>query len=182
MHGCYHDEVKRREWQNPEQILLDIGLKRGQTFIDVGCGSGFFSFPAAKIVGNTGIVYAVDIDKDAMRVMQKKVKEHKLNNLKLKIGKAEEIVFCDSCADFVFFGINLHDFSDPKRVLINAMKMLKTQGKLIDLDWKKEPMKIGPPMNIRFDERKAINLIRSVGFNIEMTKKLQYHYLIIAKK
>ena len=60
--------------------------------------------------------------------------------------------------------------------------MLKSQGRLIDLDWKKESMEIGPPLDIRFDKQKAMDMIRSANFEIETIKNLQYHYLIIAKR
>jgi len=49
----------------------------------------------------------------------------------------------------------LHDFSDPLKVLLNARKMIKPSGRLINLDWKKEPLKFGPPLQIKFSEEKA---------------------------
>ncbi len=180
-HGYYHNDAERREWQNPEQILNSIGLKSGLKFIDIGCGIGFFTIPAAKIVGNEGRVYALDINEEAIGILRKRVENEGLNNLTLQVGKAEEITFCNYCADIIFFGINLHDFANPKKVLINAKRMLKSQGRLIDLDWKKELMKIGPPMNIRFDKQKAMDLIKEANFEIETIKNLKYHYLIIAK-
>ena len=50
----FYDETERRTWQNPEEILTAIGLKAGQTLIDIGCGEGFFTLPAARIVGPNG--------------------------------------------------------------------------------------------------------------------------------
>lgn len=105
-----------------------------------------------------------------------------MRNLELVVGKAEEVILCDACADFVFYGIVLHDFEDPTRVLINARKMLKPTGKLVNLDWKKEPMSLGPPLRIRFSEDDAVNLIERAGFKVEIVKDAPpYHYLVIAK-
>jgi ubiquinone/menaquinone biosynthesis C-methylase UbiE len=113
--------------------------------------------------------------------LKEKAAKEKLRNLKLEAGKAEETVFCDSCADVVFFGIVLHDFEDPNKVLSNAKKMLKPTGRLVDLDWKKEPMQLGPPLQIRFDEKKASGLIESAGFKIdEIKKEGVYHYIVLA--
>jgi ubiquinone/menaquinone biosynthesis C-methylase UbiE len=181
-HGFYHNDSERREWQNPKKILYSIGLKPGLQFIDIGCGIGFFTIPAAKIVGNEGRVYALDINEEAIGVIKKLAEKEGLNNLTSRVGKAEKVTFCNYCADIVFFGINLHDFANPEKVLINAKKMLKSQGRLIVLDWKKESMEIGPPMDIRFDKQKAMDLIRETNFEIETIKNLKYHYLIIAKK
>ena len=180
-HSFLDDEKERRKWQNPEAILVDIGVKAGFTFVDVGCGYGFFTLPAARLVGNEGRVYGLDVDGHAIDRLKEKASKEGLKNLTLKVGMAEEKVFCDSCADIVFFGIVLHDFSDPVKVLANANRMLKPTGRLIDLDWKGESMHLGPPLRIRFSEEKASNLIMTAGFKIdEIKKEGLYHYMIVA--
>jgi hypothetical protein len=69
----------------------------------------------------------------------------------------------------------------PANVLANAKVMLKPAGHLVDLDWKKEPTAFGPPLQIRFSEDQASNLIREAGFEVEQTKQAgPYHYIIIA--
>jgi ubiquinone/menaquinone biosynthesis C-methylase UbiE len=177
----FDDEKERRKWQNPEAILVDAGVRAGLTFVDVGCGQGFFALPAARLVGDEGRVYGLDADSETIRKLREKAAKEKFRNFKLEAGMAEETVLCDSCADVVFFGIVLHDFEDPSKVLSNAKKMLKPTGRLVDLDWKKEPMQLGPPLQIRFDEKKASGLIESAGFKIDEIKKEGiYHYIIMA--
>jgi ubiquinone/menaquinone biosynthesis C-methylase UbiE len=172
---------ERRKWQNPEAILIGVGVETGLTFVDVGCGDGFFALSAARLVGNEGRVYGLDVDGHAIDRLKEKASKEGLKNLTLKVGMAEEKVFCDSCADIVFFGIVLHDFSDPVKVLVNAKRMLKLTGRLIDLDWKKEPMHLGPPLQMRFSEEKASNLIITAGFKIdEIKKEGLYHYMVVA--
>ena len=179
-HRFFDDEKERRKWQNPETILLHVGLKTGSVFIDVGCGGGFFTVPAARLAGSEGRVYGLDADTEAVDRLKEKAAKEGLRNFKLKVGLAEETVFCDSCADIVFFGIVFHDFRNPKKVLSNAKRMLKPSGRLIDLDWKKEQMPLGPPLQIRFSEEQASDLIVSAGFKIEETRKEVYHYVIVA--
>jgi hypothetical protein len=59
--------------------------------------------------------------------------------------------------------------------------MLKPSGKLVNLDWKKAPMRIGPPLHIRFSQQEAINLIQGARFHIVRIQDAgPYHYLIIA--
>ncbi|MGD0495968.1 MAG: class I SAM-dependent methyltransferase [Candidatus Bathyarchaeia archaeon] len=177
----YGDEAERRKWQNPEAILTAIDLKPGFTFIDVGCGEGFFAVPAAKIVGRKGRVYALDLDQDAITELKKKTARGGLKNLDAVVGGAENTVFCEGCADIVFFGIVLHDFNVPAKVLANAKIMLKPAGRLVDLDWKKEPTGFGPPLQIRFSEEQASNLIREAGFKVKQAEQAgPFHYIIIA--
>ncbi len=176
-----HNDIERRKWQDPEAILKRIGLDPGDTFIDVGCGEGFFALPAARIVGSSGIVYGVDIDAGSVRRLGEVARRDGLTNLFLRVAPAEETVFCESCADYVFFGIDLHDFRDPGLVILNAKKMLRPEGKLIDLDWKKEQTPMGPPLGIRFSEKEASALIEASNMRVvHIRDEGPYHYLITA--
>ena len=178
----YHDEESRREWQNPEKILKQIGVKEGHTFVDVGCGKGFFSMPAARIVGPSGKVIGIDINERAVRDLQERSKEENLTNASFEVVRAEDAKACEGCADFVFFGIDLHDFDDPQKVLQNARGMLKSSGKLVDLDWKKKIMRKGPPVWMRLRVDEAAELIEGAGFRIEsIGDSGKMHYMIIAR-
>jgi ubiquinone/menaquinone biosynthesis C-methylase UbiE len=156
-------------------------LNKGFTFIDVGCGDGFFTIPSAKRVGPEGKIYGIDHNQVAINRLREKAAKEGLKQVVLTVGKAEELIVCSGCADVVFFGIVLHDFADPMKVLQNAKQMLKPSGKLVNLDWKKELMFLGPPYRIRFSKEQALHLIRDAGFTIEQeSDEGAYHYLIIA--
>ena len=179
--GILRDEQERRKWQNPEDILAEIGLRPGMTFMDIGCGQGFFTIPAARIVGDSGKIYASDISQTNINKLREKVTSAGLTNVILETVKAEELKLCYACADIIFFGIVLHDFENPLKVLANAHYMLKPKGRLANLDWKKEPMEFGPPLNIRFSEEKAKHLIESGGFKVQLLKESGlYHYIVVA--
>jgi ubiquinone/menaquinone biosynthesis C-methylase UbiE len=184
--GCHGgfalDDATRRGWYNPEQILQTIGLCQGMTFADVGCGDGFFTILAAKAVGEKGKVYAVDTDESAIEKLKNKAKEENLKNITANIGKAEETVLCKGCADFVFYSMVLHDFYNPEKVLQNAHEMLKPDGLLVDLDWKKTEMPFGPPVSIKFSQEYASSLIQTQGFTaVNVISVGLYHYVVAAK-
>jgi len=177
------DDPERREWQDPEKILASIGLCEGMTFVDAGCGEGYFAIPAARIVGPRGKVWAFDINPEAIAVLREQAAGGGLLNLRAETGSGEETVLCHSCADLVFFGIDLHDFADPSMVIRNAREMLKPYGTLVDLDWKDIPMAFGPPAHKRFSEEKAAELIAAAGFRIvSIDDTGPYHYQIIARR
>jgi len=176
------DDPERRKWQDPEAVLSDIGVKAGFTFIDIGCGGGFFTLPVARIVGKKGRVYGLDTDTDSIASLKKQAAKERLTNLSLHVGKAEESIICENCADIVFFGLAFHDFQYQCQVLKKTRKMIKPDGQLVNLDWKKEPMELGPPLVIRFDQEMATRLIRSTGFTIKTVRDSgPYHYLIIVR-
>lgn len=171
-----------RKWHHPEISLESIGLRSGMTFMDIGCGYGFFSLKAASVVGETGKVYAIDIDASSIDRLKRKASEKGLKNIHTEVGPAEETVFCDECADIIFYSIVLHDFRDPAKVLHNAKRMIKPDGKIVNLDWKKKFMPLGPPLKIRFSEEQAANLMKQAGFTIESVRSLESNfYMVIAK-
>jgi ubiquinone/menaquinone biosynthesis C-methylase UbiE len=182
-HGGFSlDEATRRSWFNPETILEKIGLRSGMVFMDVGCGDGFFTIMAAQVVGPKGMVYAVDIDPSAIDRLKRKAAEKHLANVKAVAAEAEKMIFCERCADIVFYSIVLHDFQEPAKVLLNAKQMLKPSGRLVNLDWKKKQMVHGPPFRIRFSAEEAQTLIRNAGFKVESAHEVgRDHYVIVAK-
>lgn len=183
-HGGFTlDEAKRRSWYNPEDILQKLGLKKGMTFADIGCGDGYFTFKAAKIVGEKGHVYAVDVDSAAVEKIQNKAKTEGYKNITAAAGKAEDTVFCVGCVDVVFYSMDLHDFDDPAKVLSNAYQMLKNGGIAADLDWKKQEIPFGPPTEIKFSPETVSKLMSAQGLNVEYCSDAgPYHYLVTARK
>ena len=181
-HGNFSlDEATRRSWYNPEAILVD--LKAGMTFADIGCGDGYFTVLAAKIVGAKGKVYAVDIDPSGVEKLKESAKAQGLTNIAAQVGEAEETVFCRGCVDFILLSMDLHDFRDPAKVLCNAKEMLNTTGLVVDLDWKKTSMPFGPPVAIRFSEEHVAGLLRTVGFTIvDVSDAGPYHYVVTARQ
>jgi ubiquinone/menaquinone biosynthesis C-methylase UbiE len=177
-----HDDEERKKRQDPEAILAEIGLGPGMIFTDLGCGEGFFSVPAAKIVGPAGHVYALDINAEAIEHLRETAAREGLGNVSAVAATGEESILCEECADIVFFGMVLHDFSDAAVVLRNARAMIKPGGKLVNLDWKKQETGMGPPLEIRFNEETASRLIAEAGFVVEMVRDTgPNHYLIEAK-
>ncbi len=182
--GGFHswDDAARRQWQDPEAVLAGIGLQAGLSFADIGCGGGFFAVPAARLVGPRGNIYALDANPAAIAHLKEQAEKEGLSNIRFFTGRAEDTLVGERCADVVFFGMSLHDFDDPPRALANARRIVKPGGKLVDLDWKKEALPIGPPPGIKFAPEYASGLIEAAGFKVLSTSAGgPYHYLITAR-
>ena len=96
-------------------MLQQIGIRRGQTVLDFGCGYGAYTVPVAEIVGEQGKVYALDKDKEALDVLMQRGESAGLKNIdrmetsgKLQIGLANESV------DVVLLFDVFHSFYFPK--------------------------------------------------------------------
>ena len=102
-----------------------------------------------------------------------------MDNLVSEVSAVE-----DACSrSMVFFGIDLHDFQNPAIVLQNTRKMLRRTGTVVDLDWKDEPMTMGPPQARRFPPMKARNLLEAAGFTLKSVADAgPYNYITIARQ
>jgi len=115
---------------NPYDLLTQAGLKCGQQVLEVGCGPGFFTIPAAKIAGETGHVYALDINPAAVEHVRRKIARSGLANVEVKLADAGETTLARKSVDLAFlFGV-MHSFKDVNKVLREMHRVLKTMGTL----------------------------------------------------
>jgi ubiquinone/menaquinone biosynthesis C-methylase UbiE len=176
MHRFQYDKNERLKIQNPVQILTSLGLKKGDVLVDIGSNNGFFAIPAAEIVGKTGQVYAVDIDNIAITDLQERLKDKGFFNVETFISSGEDFRKDDINADIIFLGTVLHDFQTPLKVLENAFFMLKSGGKLVNFDWKKKETLMGPPLDIRFSEKQAEEMLKKAHFTDIKTEDISENF------
>jgi len=119
----------RSLFKKPERTLREMGLRKGQTFLDYGCGIGSFSIPAAKMVGDDGIVYALDIHPLAIKAVEKKIKKKQIANIKT-ILSARETGLPDESVDVVLLYDVLQMISDKEKLLEELHRVLKSGGVL----------------------------------------------------
>ena len=101
-----HDNPLLPIIRNPYKILERAGLKPGQNVLEVGCGPGFFTIPAAKTVGKEGKVYAVDTHPLAIERVQNKINKAGINNVSLIHANASDTGLTDQSIDLAFmFGL-----------------------------------------------------------------------------
>jgi len=101
-----HDNPLLPIFRNPYKLLKAAGLKPGQKVLEVGCGPGFFTIPAAKIVGKEGFIYAVDVHPLAIERVKEKIEREGVKNVKPILANAADTGLPDRSTDLVFlFGL-----------------------------------------------------------------------------
>lgn len=101
-----HDNSLRRWLDDPFKALKTVGLKPGFKVVEVGCGPGFFTIPAAQIVGSNGLVYAVDVHPRAIERVKKKIESKGIKNLRPMLTNASNTSLPEQSIDLVFmFGL-----------------------------------------------------------------------------
>jgi ubiquinone/menaquinone biosynthesis C-methylase UbiE len=124
-------KFRLRDWLCPPiRILREAGVCPGMTILDFGCGPGGFSLAAARLVGEKGMVYAVDIHPLAVKSVQKSAKEQRLKNIKtiLQDGTVCLENFDRESIDMILLYDVLHGLSQPDAVLAGLHQVLRPEG------------------------------------------------------
>jgi ubiquinone/menaquinone biosynthesis C-methylase UbiE len=123
------------------EVSQQIGIRRGQTILDFGCGYGTYAIPAARIVGEQGRVYALDKDKEALDELMQKAESAGLKNIERMDTSGEpEIDLTDESVDAVLLFDVFHPFyfpqaDDRKRLLGEIYRIMKPSAFLSVSVW-----------------------------------------------
>ena len=150
---------------------------------DVGAGSGFFTIPIAKMVGNEGKVFAIDIQEGMIAILNEKLKRLKIKNVEALLSTEERIPLPDESVDLAFLAQTLHELEDYA-TLEEIGRILKPRGTLAILEWKKDAdTNMGPPFEERLTQEQTIEIAEGAGFVLKnLFENLSYHYLAIFVK
>lgn len=97
-----NDDLEKWLKGKGEKVLHKIGIRKGQIILDFGCGSGEYTIPAARIIGENGIVYALDMDKEVLDELMRRAELEGLRNIKRMATHGEvEINLNDGTVDAV---------------------------------------------------------------------------------
>ena len=123
---------RARQWlMNPVKTLRGADIQPGQTVLEVGCGTGFFTIPAAKLIGDEGCLVAIDALSDFIKQVSKKVESADLINVRVVKRDALNTGLSVASIDTaLLFGV-LPWPALPLNLLLPEMhRVLKPEGRL----------------------------------------------------
>ncbi len=170
---------------NPADVVAQTGVLNGQTVADLGCGGGFYTIPAAKIVGPSGLVYAVDIQESKLAFTQSIAHQLGRTNINTVQANLEEQVtdVPDSSCDLVITASILHEIPHREPVFTNAYRMLKTSGRLLVVEWIQGFTVFGPAQNKRVSKEVMEAEVVKLGFKKEHDIPADsFHYAMVFTK
>jgi ubiquinone/menaquinone biosynthesis C-methylase UbiE len=172
---------------NAKEFLAKIGLEEGMVVGDLGCGArGYFSLQAAKMVGSRGLVYAVDILQSALKGVESSAKLLGINNIKtvwsdLEIYGATKIP--EKSLDIALLINILFQTKEDEKIIKEAIRLIKPNGKLVICDWKRTGAPFGPLVEDRVDPEELKKIVSDLGLKLEKEFEAgPYHFALVFKK
>lgn len=168
-------------------ILSNLDIREKDKVADLGCGSfAYFTFKLAKLIGERGKVYAVDIIKNIVDDVEKEAWQQNLKQIKaiwsnLEVYKGTKIE--SSSLDKALLANTLNQSSDKEAMIKEASRLLKIGGKLLIVDWKLSAAPFGPEPHRRINPHILKEKLKQ--YNLQVEKEFEagaFHYAIIFKK
>ena len=128
------DSPGRDERLQVNRVMDILGIGPGKSVADIGAGSGWFTVRAARRVGEAGVVYAVDINPEAIRYVDERARKEKLRNIKTILGKADDPVLPAGAVDSVLLLKTYHEVAEPVALLQHLRAALRSGARVGIID------------------------------------------------
>ncbi|CAB1077267.1 hypothetical protein D1AOALGA4SA_5060 [Olavius algarvensis Delta 1 endosymbiont] len=167
-----------------EVFFRELDLRPGVSFLDLACGRGAYSLKAAEMVGAAGTIYAVDLWPEGIEHLKVRAAEENVLNIKAMVGDAgRRIPLDDQVVDVCLMATVLHDFVEDQiaeEALREVARVLKADGLLAIVEFKKIDGPPGPPVHIRLSPEAIDEMLLPYGFTEERLAEIgPYNYLML---
>ncbi|WP_026394156.1 class I SAM-dependent methyltransferase [Acetobacterium malicum] len=177
------DNEWRRENLPPVETLEKLGLKPDDVFADIGSGIGYFTIPAAKLIGNNS-AYALDTSPEMLAEVELRSKAAGLNNIKIVKTEELDLMIPDESVSFGLMVNVIHEIVDKNQFLEESSRIIKPGGKLAIIDWEKGETEMGPPVDHRISSNELTAMLKEIDFECQetMTFTENFYGLVFSKK
>ncbi len=155
----------RATWQKPDAVVAALRLAGTETLVDVGAGSGYFSFRFAKALPK-GKVIATDIDPEMIRHVHHKVLTGGITNVQVVLTDPRD-PGVDPAADVVFVCDVIHHVEGREAWLRKLSTEMKPGARLVVIEFKEGKLPEGPPEGVKIPKAKLVSMLEGAGFSLQ---------------
>ncbi len=171
---------------NPEKNINELGVHDGMTVVDLGAGTGTYTMLLAERVGESGRVYAVEVQKDFLTNIKDSATERGFKNVEVLWGDIERpfgTKIKDGIADAVVVSNVLFQAEDKAGLIREAKRILKIGGKLLLVDWRDSFNSLGPVKDAVVPSHIAREMCEREGFALKKEFDAgEHHYAFVFYK
>jgi len=177
------DRPEREKEEHPEEVIEALGLHRGDVVADLGAGSGYFTFRLADKVGNTGKVFAVDIQAEMLDAIRRRAATLGVTNVDEVKGSATDPHLPARGVDLVLMVDVYHELSYPYEIMTKVREALKPRGRVAFVEYRQED----PSVPIKELHKMSVEQLRKemavVGLvNVRTVETLPTQHIVIFAK
>jgi ubiquinone/menaquinone biosynthesis C-methylase UbiE len=177
------ERPEREKEEQPTKLLDALKLKEGIVVADVGAGSGYFTFRLSERVGAKGKVLAVDIQKEMLAIIRKRMKERQVKNIELIEGTETDPKLPAEAVDLILMVDVYHEFSHPWEMTTAMVKALKPGGRLVFVEYRLEDPKVPIKLVHKMSEKQVLKEMAVHPLkHVETSNVLPWQHIIVFEK
>ena len=186
MHYLGAEWLIRNEREREERcslMLANLGIRKGMTICDMGCGNGFHSLAMAKMTGKNGLVLGVDVQPEMLGFLRERMESDGIENVVPILGSFHNPHLPPNTVDLVLMVDVYHEFSHPKEMLASIRKSLKPDGLVVLVEYREEDPRV-PIKPLHKMSKKQVNKeLNANGFSlIKEFDKLPWQHMMFFGK
>jgi ubiquinone/menaquinone biosynthesis C-methylase UbiE len=167
------NDPQRDAWQKPHEVIRALALRPDEVIADLGAGAGYFT---RRFTQHAGKVYAIDIDEKLLKLAGARAPANLETILaapddpRLPVGSVDTIFICDT----------LHHIANRAAYYPKLKKALKAGGRIVNIDFYKKPLPVGPPPAMKLSEEEVVAEFQAAGFRlVARFDFLPYQYFLV---
>ncbi len=171
---------------NPQKVLEQFEIQAPSKVAHFGCGHGYFTIPLAKMVGEEGQIFAVDILNEALAEVKSKAASANILNIQTIRGNLEVpggSKITENLCEIVLLANILFQSQKKSEIIKEAMRVLKPGGRMIVIDWQSSGATLTSDSGWRISSDEVKRLAEEQNFALDRTFDAgNYHYGLIFRK
>jgi ubiquinone/menaquinone biosynthesis C-methylase UbiE len=178
------ERPERQQEERPDLLLQSIPLHPGETAADIGAGTGYLSWRMAKMTGDKGKVYCVEIQQEMLDLLAKKMAEHQTTNFQSVLGTVTDTRLPANSVDVVLMVDVYHEFDHPYEMMQSIARALKPGGRIVWVEYRAEDPAVPIKLLHKMSEAQVRKEAALVPLQwVETIEKLpRQHIFIFTKK
>lgn len=179
---AFLERADRDLWQKPDEVVAALGLLGDETVLDLGAGSGYFTFRLAKALPR-GKVVAADTEPEMVRHIHHKAMSEGIQNVQAALIRPDDPA-APADVDLVFVCDVLHHVADRATWLASLGKEMKPGSRLVLIEFKEGNLPEGPPESAKMSRAQTQELVTKAGLSLvfERADLLPYQTFLVFRK
>ena len=182
--AAWLERPDREQDERTDLLIENLPILPGDKVADIGAGTGYFSFPMARIVGDTGTVYAVDIQPEMLAIIEQRAGAQGITNVERVLATEKYPGLTNDSINMALFVDAYHEFEWPWEVMSAVYESLTPGGKVVLIEYRAEDPAVPIRKLHKMTEQQARKEMQAVGFVFVENADIlpQQHFLVFAKR